>query len=493
MDVPPSAPPASAAIAACLPLLATILGPLMLFMGAGGTEGLTRLFIEGGWVMYGLVWAAIMAALGAAGCVFFSASRDFPPIFAILPGLVMWALGPLSSQVSLGVVGSVLPLVDPAEQAVILAAGSAEALSSRVLAGAVSASVLGTTALGLAIAAFSPSPKRPSRVSIAACVAASAVLATIATSGWAHLLVDRELLQLYAHLPPDAQIPPATRLASPSSMLDYAGLAAVAIAAALTIAARSTTAIVAAALALLLTGAATFLDRFGDGQIEELAHTLHAPWARFAEFLPAPMPRGSGRARIDAIAGENGLASPPQESPIPISDRTKDAMVRAIGSVMNVSKANTPELPKQARAEPQIAIAVDVRLDQRALETLLAALVAAGARSVSFVGEVAPRLRAKMVEVVKESPRLAPLAPPRVGSVEALLITALPPDARDEVQLQIEVGAKDPDLDMLSGKRGFVLIELKEGATPERLCRAIDTLSRLGLEPVLKPASDPRS
>ncbi len=166
-----------AVLAACCPLAACPVTPVVAVASSGAGRHPAELFQQGGmfaWATLGVfvlsaLALTVLTALIARG---FRIPVTLPTLLALLP----WATGVGGMRSGLSMVVRAIENVNPADKATILAAGIAEASSCRLLGTFLSSGLLAATGLALALGAFANSVKpKPLGLLVGAAVAVPAL------------------------------------------------------------------------------------------------------------------------------------------------------------------------------------------------------------------------------------------------------------------------------------------------------------------------------
>ena len=168
-----------AVLAACCPLAACPVTPVVAFASSGSGREPMRLLQEGGALAWATLGVFVLSALALAVLTAFIARGvripvTLPTLLAVLP----WATGVAGMRTGLSMVERAIANVSPADKATILAAGIAEASSCRLLGTFLSSGLLAATGLALAVGAFANSVKpKPLGLLLGAAVAAPVLAA----------------------------------------------------------------------------------------------------------------------------------------------------------------------------------------------------------------------------------------------------------------------------------------------------------------------------
>lgn len=146
--------PTGAAVAAALsPLLAVPLSLLLLRLRVGGSgEGLGSTWVEGGVGMYLVLLSELALALVAAALMYFGVHRGSPVVVANAPlASALAAVGALGFWLGVDAVLDAIVHAHPMDRTVILAAGTAEALSASLFGLCAMAALLLALCAGLVL------------------------------------------------------------------------------------------------------------------------------------------------------------------------------------------------------------------------------------------------------------------------------------------------------------------------------------------------------
>jgi hypothetical protein len=167
-----------AALAACFPLVACPVTPVVAVVSAGAQHEPTRLFVEGGPLAYLSLGVFVFSAMALAVLCAFAARGSRVPVavllvLAVLPWLVGVAGMRLGLVATMGAVGNVNPL----DKVTILAAGISEATCCRLLGTFLSAGLLAALGLSLAVGAIGTARKSNGLGAVAGLAATAPMLA----------------------------------------------------------------------------------------------------------------------------------------------------------------------------------------------------------------------------------------------------------------------------------------------------------------------------